>query len=32
VSAEELRRVLGLREVNYVEGNGRLAIVDASLV
>jgi len=32
VPAEELRKVLGLREVTYVPGKGSLAVVDATLV
>jgi len=31
VPAEQLRSVLGLRKVNYVQGKGRLAIVDSTL-
>jgi len=31
VPAEQLRRVLGLREVNYVQGRSRLAVVDSPL-
>jgi hypothetical protein len=31
VSAEQLRSVLGLREVNYIQGKNRLAIVDSTL-
>jgi len=31
VPAEELRRVLGVRAVNYVQGTSRLAIVDSTL-
>lgn len=31
VPAEELRRVLGVRAVNYVQGKSRLAIVDSTL-
>jgi len=32
VPADQLRSVLGLREVNYLQGKGRLAIVDSTLV
>ena len=32
VPADELRKVLGLREVTYVPGKGSLAVVDATLV
>jgi 3',5'-cyclic-AMP phosphodiesterase len=32
VPAEQLRSVLGLRDVNYVQGKSRLAIVDSTLV
>jgi Icc protein len=31
VPVEHLRGLLGVREVNYVEGKGRLAVVDATL-
>jgi len=31
VPAEQLRSVLGLRKVNYVQGKSRLAIVDSTL-
>jgi len=31
VPAEQLRRVLGLREVNYVQGRSRLAVTDSTL-
>ena len=31
VPAEQLRRVLGLREVNSVQGRSRLAVIDSTL-
>jgi hypothetical protein len=31
VPAEQLRSVLGVREVNYMQGKSRLAVVDSTL-
>jgi hypothetical protein len=31
VPADQLRGLLGVREVNYVEGKGPLAVVDSAL-